>query len=410
MKTTTLSVIPGWVISACCSSSCAHAFVIGQTKAPTRTRAEASVSHAGSFHRRLLSSHIGEPTATTNLYAKEISADLDSIKSSIPIAIERYEYDGWDLTYRYRPASPGHEDEEPLVLVHPVGIGCSSWIWTKMMEQWNGGAIYAPNLIGCGLEDGNDAWDPDTRGLSVPLGWVTAVEALIQERVLAPSPTSRSIDTRNGKDAGGGGILNKLLMGKSSNSGPASCTVVVQGGSAPIGVLLASRNPSVISHLVLTSPPTWEDMTTATPEEELAKNYNFYRSFWGKLAFGVLESRWAVRLFSNLFLFLEECDDLWVDLSTSEEATTVEARPPVAIFNSGFLQHRSYEEELCQIIQQRTLIISGSGDKRAEKRIEYGSEMKRCTLKALRGTNVLPWEAPNLVCDAIQSFRQETRI
>ena len=279
------------------------------------------------------------------------------------------------------------------------------------MEEWNGGAIYAPNLIGCGLEDGNEAWDPDARGLSVPLGWVKAVEALIEEKVLAPPPTSRSMDTRNGKDADGGGILNKLLMGNSSkiNSGPASCTVVVQGGSAPIGVLLASRNPSVISHLVLTSPPTWEDMTTATPEEELALNYNFYRSNWGKLAFGVLESRWAVRLFSNLFLFLEECDDLWVDLSTSEEATTVEARPPVAIFNSGFLQHRSYEEELCQIIMQPTLVISGSGDKRAEKRIEYGSEMKRCTLKALRGTNVLPWEAPNLVCEAIRSFCQEAR-
>lgn len=281
------------------------------------------------------------------------------------------------------------------------------------MEEWNGGAIYAPNLIGCGLEDGNDAWDPDTRGLSVPLGWVKAVEALIQEKVLAPSPTSRSIDTKDVKDADGGGILNRLMMGKSlkSNSKPPSCTVVVQGGSAPIGVLLASRNPSVISHLVLTSPPTWEDMTTATPEEELTKNYNFYRSFWGKLAFAVLESRWAVRLFSNLFLFLEECDDLWVDLSTSEEATTVEARPPVAIFNSGFLQHRSYEEELCQINPPYdTLIISGSGDKRAEKRIEYGSEMKRCTLTTLRGTNVLPWEAPNKVCEAIQSFRQETRI
>ena len=388
MKAAILSVIPGLaiiLICAFCPSSCVQAFVIaiGQPKAPTRTRAETSISHAASFHRRRsLSSH--KPTAATNLYEKETSDDLDSI-SSIPITIERYEYDGWNLTYRYRPAAPGHEDDEPLVLVHPVGIGCSSWIWTKMMEGWNGGAMFAPNLIGCGLEDGNDAWDPDTRGLSVPLGWVKAVEALIQEKALAPSPTPRSV-------------------------GPASCTVVVQGGSAPIGVLVASRNPSVISHLVLTSPPTLEDMTTATPEEELAKNYNFYRSFWGKLAFGVLESRWAVRLFSNLFLFLEECDELWVDLSTSKEATTVEARPPVAIFNSGFLQHRSYEEELCQIIEQPTLIISGSGDKRAEKRIEYGSKMKRCSLKTLRGTNVLPWEAPDTVCDAIQSFCRETRL
>ena len=387
MRTTTLSVTLGLVISARCLSSRAHAFVIGQPRAPTRTR-ETSISHATASdcrHRR--SSHVPhnrKPTAATNLYAQEVNADLDST-DSIPTTIERYECDGWSLTYRYRPAPPGHEDDEPLVLVHPVGIGCSSWIWTKMAEEWKGGAIYAPNLIGCGLEDGNDAWDPDTRGLSVPLAWVKAVEALIQERVLAPPAPSTSTDTKNG------------------------CTVVVQGGSAPIGVLLASRNPSVVSHLVLTSPPTWEDMTTATPEEELAKNYNFYRSFRGKLAFGVLESRWAVRLFSNLFLFLEECDELWVDLSTSEEATTVEARPPVAIFNSGFLQHRSYEEELGEL-EQPVLIISGSGDKRAEKRKKYGSEMKRCSLKTLRGTNVLPWEAPNVVCEAIQLFCQETRI
>jgi len=145
-------------------------------------------------------------------------------------------------------------------------------------------------------------------------------------------------------------------------------------------------------------------MTTATPEEQLAKNYNFYRSFWGKLAFAALESRWAVRLFSNLFLFLEECDERWVDLSTSREATTVEARPPVAIFNSGFLQHRSYEDELREVIEQPVLIISGSGDKRAEKRVEYGSEMKLGTLATLRGTNVLPWEAPAKVCEAIQTF------
>lgn len=424
MKTTTLharvSVSHGVLLFACCLSPRAHAFVVCrcQPKAPTPTRishAAAAAAAAASDRRSLHASHAARATYSCR-YATEPGTELDhgiscdESNCSPPITIERYEYDEWNLTYRYRPATPGHENDEPLILVHPVGIGCSSWIWTKMMEVWKGGAIYAPNLIGCGLEDGNDAWDPDARGLSIPLGWVKAVEALVQERAMAPP----RLDTNTGNDADEREILGGFLMAKSPNNlskgTPPSCTIVVQGGSAPIGVLLASRNPMVVSKLVLTSPPTWEDMTTATPEEDLARNYNFYRSSWGKLAFALLESRWAVRLFSNLFLFLESCDDRWVDFSTSEEATTVEARPPVAIFNSGFLQHRSYEEELSEVIGQPTLIINGSGDKRAEKRIEYGSEMKCCKLVTLRGTNVLPWEAPEKVCEAIQSFAQGTRI
>lgn len=395
MKTSSLPAILGFLCARCISSRRAPAFIrpITPTRRPTCTSQRRAAVY--SDRRSLL-----VPTATcagnTADLEKEVSSDSTC---SPPITVERYGYDGWSLTYRYRPATPGHESDEPLILIHPVGIGCSAWIWTKMMEEWQGGAVYAPNLIGCGLEDGNDALDPDQRGLSVPLGWVKAVEALIQEKALAP-PTR--IGTGNDSDKGG--MLGRFLIKASNGMPPASCAVVVQGGSAPIGVLLASRNPTVVSKLVLTSPPTFEDMTTATPEEQIAKNYNFYRSFWGKLAFAALESRWAVRLFSNLFLFLEECDERWVDLSTSREATTVEARPPVAIFNSGFLQHRSYEEELRELIEQPTLIISGSGDKRAEKRVEYGSEMKLCTLATLRGTNVLPWEAPAKVCEAIQTF------
>ena len=389
---TILPAVLGLLCACCISSRRAHAFIrpIAPTRRPTSQRRAAVYPD-----RR--SSYV-VPTATFSGNTVDLDVSSDSTCSP-PITVERYGYDGWNLTYRYRPATPGHEGDEPLILIHPVGIGCSAWIWTKMMEEWKGGAVYAPNLIGCGLEDGNDALDPDKRGLSVPLGWVKAVEALIQEKALAP-PTR--IDAGNDSDKGG--ILGRFRTKTSNGMPPASCTVVVQGGSAPIGVLLASRNPTVVSKLVLTSPPTWDDMTTATPEEQLAKNYNFYRSFWGKLAFAALESRWAVRLFSNLFLFLEECDERWVDLSTSREATTVEARPPVAIFNSGFLQHRSYEEELRELIEQPVLIISGSGDKRAEKRVEYESEMKLCTLATLRGTNVLPWEAPAKVCEAIQTF------
>lgn len=326
-------------------------------------------SHASFGIRHVLSS--GEVASISlKSMVESANASADGL-----IAVEKYEYNGWKLTYRYIPPSPGYEAAEPLVLVHPVGVGLSSWFWEKFMASWKGGAVLAPNLIGCGLEDGNDRFDPDVRGMSVPLEWAKAIEALIQEKVITPASTT------------------------------ISCIIVVQGGLAPVGVLLAARNPeSVVSKLVLTSPPTWDDMTTATPESELERNYQLYRSkTWGGLAFAVLESPWAVRLFSNLFLFLSECDDRWVELATSKDATTVEARPPIMMFNSGLLQHRSYEEELREL-EQAVLVVSGSGDKRAQKRREFGSEMKYCTLTSIEGTNVLPWEAPKEVCEAIAFF------
>ena len=272
------------------------------------------------------------------------------------------------------------------------------------MEEWIGGPVYAPNLIGCGLEDGNDKWDPDQRGMSIPLDWARAIEQLIQEQVLASSNIQNSGESRSNQ----GGTIGQFLtlkdtLAQTAKSTP-SCVVVAQGGSAPIGVLLASRNPtSVISKLILTSPPTWNDITAAVPQDEIEKNYNFYRSSWGKATFLALENRFAVRLFSDLFLFLEKCDDRWIELTCSKEATTLEARPPVMVFNSGFLQARSFEEELREL-DQPALVMSGIGDKRAEKRVQFGSEMKSCILASANGTNVLPWEVPGEICQAIQSF------
>merc|ERR1719261_1093609 len=89
---------------------------------------------------------------------------------------------------------------------------------------------YAPNLIGCGISEGSQAWDPDQRGMFVPLGWVKGCEALVNQ------------------------------INDDGSSKPPKWTVVTQGGLAPIGVLLAARNPDLVETLVLTSPPTWKDM------------------------------------------------------------------------------------------------------------------------------------------------------
>jgi pimeloyl-ACP methyl ester carboxylesterase len=175
-----------------------------------------------------------------------------------------------------------------------------------------------------------------------------------------------------------------------SNTG---CVVVTQGGLAPVGVVLASRNPeSVVSKLVLTSPPTWEDMIKPIPTAELEKNFKFLSSpFWGNLAFSILETRNAVRFFSDLFLFAESCDEEWLDYS--DNAMIKSARPPVQAFNAGMCNHRSFEEEMTELINQPTIIVSGQDDKRKEMREMYGTQMKNCQLKTVKGLNVLPWES-----------------
>lgn len=141
-------------------------------------------------------------------------------------------------------------------------------------------------------------------------------------------------------------------------------------------------------------------MTTSVPQAELERNYNFLRSpVLGKLAFSVSESRKAVEFFSNLFLFSEPCDEEW--LEKGEKESCVEARPPVMAFNAGLCNHRSFEEELLAL-EQPTLVVGGEADKR--QRQEYTEKMKDCILVNIPGQNVLPWESPELVAEAIKNF------
>ncbi|CAJ1931395.1 unnamed protein product [Cylindrotheca closterium] len=293
------------------------------------------------------------------------------------ISSEQYQHKDFKLTYLYKKAAPGREKDDPIIMVHPVGVGLSSWFWIRAMESFeNNPPIYAPDLIGCGLEHGADPWDPEKGGLFFPLSWVEGIETLMQEVV-------------------GGGTQK------------AGCLVVVQGGLAPVGIMLAARNPDTVKALMLTSPPTHQDVITAVPQAELQRNYELLRSpILGNLAFFVLENRAIIRFFSDLFLFSEKCDNRWLD-ETAKESKFKQARTPVQAFNAGLLQHRSFEAELQESVQP-LMVVSGDGDKRTTDREGYQSSrranQKPCTLKTIGGTNVLPWENPSGIVKLIQEM------
>lgn len=309
--------------------------------------------------------------------------------SNSNIQLQRYTHKAFNLTYLYKEAAPGREKDRPIVLIHPVGIGLSSWFWKRLMDSYEDNPpIYAPDLIGCGIDHGADAWDPDKIGLFFPLSWVEGVETLINEIVIPEYRESQTLQ-----------LPSMFGFNKQSDG----CLVIAQGGLAPVGIMLAKRNPLTVSNLMLTSPPTYKDVTTAVPTAELQRNYDFLRSpIFGPIAFNLLESRALIKFFSNQFLFQEECDEGWLD-ETERESVFVAARTPVQAFNAGLLQHRSFEDDLKESPQPK-MIVSGEGDKRAVNRLPFKEELDTCSLVTIPGLNVLPWESPEALVDLIKEL------
>lgn len=340
------------------------------------------------------------PPTTPNPYAPLLSTPQISEpetqtyqkRKEYTLSTKYYTYNGWKLSYQHKePTSRSNSmnifqkkspKKPPLLLIHPVGIGLSSWFWDRLIECWDG-EVFAPDLIGCSRDENCDVWDPNQRGMSFPLDWVKACEALVKDEMRE------------------------------------KCAVITQGGLAPVGIMLAHRDSdqqklqasSRVSSLILTSPPIWNDMITPIPTKELDFNYNFLKSpILGSLAFFLLETRPAIQFFSDLFLFQDKCDDEWLKKTLAVESSKRKAlRPPVMAFNAGLLNHRSFKYEMKELTQS-TMILVGDADKRTKDRMEYTTEMKDCQITSIEGCNVLPWENTQKTCDAIEDFCKDKGI
>jgi pimeloyl-ACP methyl ester carboxylesterase len=307
--------------------------------------------------------------------ASDTTAPRTRTRASSPLAVMaptqslRFTYNGFECSCVHKPASPGYESEAPLLLVHPVGIGLSSWFYEELIEAWKGGALYAPDLIGCGE---SAEWDPSVKGLFIPLDWTRQLEELWRCEIKRP------------------------------------CVVVGQGGLAPIAVSLAARatdnwdGARAVERIVLASPPTWEEISEGSDSGEVARNFKKFSSPLGTLAYKLLRTRLFVEFFSNLFLFADRADERWLR-RCEEGATPLAARWPVFAFNSGLVGLAPLGHEL-RALSQPLLVLSGNGDKRAAARLAYGRQVPDCVLRSIRGCNVLPYESPRETCDAIHAF------
>ena len=166
--------------------------------------------------------HIQDHQHVRRKYSRRRRENSYAVKASSTanyddISIGTCQHKDWKLTYLYKDAAPGHENDPPLLLIHPVGIGLSSWFYKKFMDEFDGDnpRIYAPDLIGCGIAHGADPWNPNVQGLFFLLSWVEGVETLINDVVL---PRQRNEKLK---------LIDKVMAGGSQ---PKGCIVLVQGG------------------------------------------------------------------------------------------------------------------------------------------------------------------------------------
>ena len=275
---------------------------------------------------------------------------------------ETYEHDGWTCGYRHKTGC-----EPAIVLLHPVGIGLSSWFWTRVMAELPN-EVYAPDFIGCGR---SDPWDPAERGLFLPLDYSRQVEELWRQKIAKP------------------------------------CCVVAQGGLAPVGVYLASRSSDrwdgarAVAGLALSAPPPFADLAEGLDSAEVARNLDFLQSSLGRQLVKLLRSAFFVKFFSNLFLFADSCDEAWISNCLVDDARP-KSIEPVLTFNAGVVGARGLFDELKMQVPQPVLVIEGSADKRSQKRGGYAETVPDLERVAIEGScNVPPWERPGLVADAI---------
>eukprot|EP00588_Corethron_pennatum_P019783 CAMPEP_0194330458 /NCGR_PEP_ID=MMETSP0171-20130528/52083_1 /TAXON_ID=218684 /ORGANISM="Corethron pennatum, Strain L29A3" /LENGTH=324 /DNA_ID=CAMNT_0039091563 /DNA_START=56 /DNA_END=1027 /DNA_ORIENTATION=+ len=271
-----------------------------------------------------------------------------------------HNYSGRRCAYRVAQPASSFESEPPLLLIHPVGIGCASWFWDRFVQEWEGNWLIVPDLIGCG---DSDSFDPRDDGMFVPLDWTRQLESLCRE----VSPFR-------------------------------SLVAVSQGGMAPVALSLATRQsdnwdgPVKIDRVIIASPPTYEEMSRGIPTAEVQRNFAQLSSLPGRaVGYPLLCKKVFIKFFSDLFLFEGESDEAWLE-KCMKESKKEGAMWPVFAFNSGFVVGKGYQDELSDLAKP-LLIVNGSSDKRATDRVEYGKpENGGGTMEFVDGCNVIPYE------------------
>ncbi len=277
----------------------------------------------------------------------------------------------------YTEYGTDENNQVPLVLIHPIGVGLSGIFWNRFLEHFtNKNAsykIYNPDLLGCGKSDlPRIAYDPKD--------WAMQLNFFLENVVKKP------------------------------------VILVVQGASFPIAIYMSAGDLKCdfIKGLILSGPPAWNIMTNGGNRKISEIIWNlFFDSFVGSLFYKYAQGRKFIRSFSVKQLFAQEkdVDDQWLDM-LEKGGLNPKNRYAVFSFLAGFW--RKDYTKLMKTMEQKTLLLMGKeatsvskdGFKESpDQRIElYKQNMLNLEGKKISGRNVLPYESTEEFLAEVQDF------
>jgi len=263
----------------------------------------------------------------------------------------------------------------PLLLIHPIGVGLSRKFWHPFCQEWyNSGRtnpIYNPDLLGCGESDRPPiAYSPED--------WARQLQYLIQTAIQKP------------------------------------VILVIQGALFPVGIELIKRQSNLIQGLVLSGPPAWKLMTTATSPRKQKPAWNlFFNTPAGTLFYRYARRRQFLQSFSvrQLFAEADAVGDPWLSMLERGSAN-LDSRYAVFSFLAGFWR-RNYAEDINAIAQptlaifgEKTSSISRTGaSETAQQRLDaYQQQIPNCRGKIVSGRNIPPYESTAEFVAAVGEF------
>lgn len=274
------------------------------------------------------------------------------------------------------PTDADKNQNTPLLLIHPIGVGLSRNFWQRFSANWyqtgHHNVIYNPDLLGCGESDMPHV-------ACTPNDWAQQLQEFIQNIVKRP------------------------------------VILIVQGALFPVAIELLQN--TTISHLVtgiiLSGPPAWPVITKKAESWQQKVIWNLLDSPLGNVFYRYARSEKFLRSFSTRQLFAEEqqVDDEWLNM-LNLGAKNMSSRYAVFAFLARFWQ-KGYEQAISQISQPTLVVLgnqassiskSGTQETPEQRSQAYLQHLPKGETIFIPGRNVLPYESTAEFVQVVADF------
>jgi len=293
------------------------------------------------------------------------SPQSEDVRESVPPS-QFYTWRNYRCAYElYTPTEATTDQDIPLLLLHPIGVGLSRRFWHRFCQEWRhrgyNNPIYNPDLLGCG--------ESDMPHLAYqPVDWAEQLQYFLQTVVKKP------------------------------------VVLLSQGAELPVALALVQKQtePNYLKKLVLSGPPAWRLITQGTPSWQHKLTWNILDSPVGSAFYRYARRRQFLQSFSERQLFADKSavDAEWLD-TLQEGASNPASRFAVFSFLAGFWR-QNYQNAIATT-SQSTLVVLGeeassisrdgqseTPETRMKEYLKYLPQGEACQMP---GRNVLPYES-----------------